>query len=54
METLLGCLAIIGAAFMFGVVLNPFFWEGVRNRKFRDEQKKANTKNLVALDNADV
>lgn len=38
METLLGCLAIAGAAFMFGVVLNPFFWEGVRNRKFRNEQ----------------
>ena len=41
METLIGILAILAAALVFGVLLNPFFWQGFRNSKFWDEQKKA-------------
>lgn len=54
METLLGIVAIIAAAFGFGVVLNPFFWQGFRNSKFWDEQKRiskdVNSKNLIDPD----
>lgn len=57
METLLGVLAIIAAAFGFGVVLNPFFWQGFRNSKFWDEQKKNQKKSgreLIDPDNKDL
>lgn len=40
-ETLLGCLAIIAASFIFAVAFNPYFWQGLRNSKYWDEQKKA-------------
>lgn len=45
MEALLGILAIIGAATIFGIILNPFFWQGFRNSKFWDEQMKAEVRN---------
>lgn len=58
METLLGILAIIAAAAIFGVVLNPYFWQGFRNSKYWDEQKRAkknaNSKNLIDPDNTDI
>lgn len=58
MEALLGILAIIGAATIFGVILNPFFWQGFRNSKFWDEQKRANkdidSKNLIDPDNKEI
>lgn len=57
METLLGILAIVGAATIFGVILNPFFWQGFRNSKFWDEQKKISKtadKNLIDPDNNDL
>lgn len=56
MEALLGIIAIIGAATIFGVILNPFFWQGFRNSKFWDEQKKCKTdkKNLIDPDNKDL
>lgn len=57
METLLGVLAIIIAAAVFGVVLNPYFWQGFRNTKFWDEQKHAKknveSKDLIDPDNKD-
>ena len=49
-ETLIGVLAIIGVAFIFGVVLNPFFWQGLRNSKFWDEQKQVNAQDLINPD----
>ena len=56
METLLGILAILIAAFVFSVVLNPYFWQGFRNSRFWDEQKKAQnkTKDLINPDNEDI
>lgn len=58
MEALLGIIAIIGAATIFGVILNPFFWQGFRNSKFWDEQKRANkdidSKNLIDPDNKEI
>lgn len=58
METLLGILAIIGAATIFGVILNPFFWQGFRNSKFWDEQKRimkdSENKNLIDPDNKEI
>jgi len=57
METLLGILAIVGAATIFGVILNPFFWQGFRNSKFWDEQKKtskSDNKNLIDPDNKEI
>lgn len=58
MEALLGILAIIGAATIFGVILNPFFWQGFRNSKFWDEQKRASkdidSKNLIDPDNKEI
>lgn len=58
METLLGVLAIIIAAVAFGMMLNPFFWQGFRNSKFWDEQKRANkdidSKNLIDPDNKEI
>ena len=58
MEALLGILAIIGAAAIFGVILNPFFWQGFRNSKFWDEQKRASknidNKNLIDPDNKEI
>lgn len=58
METLLGILAIIVAATIFGVILNPFFWQGFRNSKFWDEQKRANkdinSKDLIDPDNKEI
>jgi len=34
-------LVVLGIAFVvFVIVLNPFFWQGFRNAKFWDEQKK--------------
>jgi len=58
METLLGILAIIGAATIFGVILNPFFWQGFRNSKFWDEQKRVSkdseNKNLIDPDNKEI
>lgn len=60
METLLGVLAIIMAAIVFGIILNPFFWQGFRNTKFWDEQKRLSQlrknvegKNLIDPDNKD-
>lgn len=60
METLLGVLAIIIAATVFGVVLNPYFWQGFRNTKFWDEQKRSSqlrknveSKDLIDPDNKD-
>lgn len=47
MEALLGVLAILVAAFVFGVLLNPYFWQGFRNSKFWDNQKKAENKDLI-------
>lgn len=47
METLLGVLAIIAAAVVFGIVLNPYFWQGFRNSKFWDNQKKIKNKDLI-------
>lgn len=47
MEALLGVLAIFVAAFVFGVLLNPYFWQGFRNSKFWDNQKKAENKDLI-------
>lgn len=57
MEALLGIIAIIGAATIFGIILNPFFWQGFRNSKFWDEQKKASKtdeKNLIDPDNKEI
>lgn len=58
METLLGVLAIIIAAVAFSVILNPFFWQGFRNSKFWDEQKRASknidSKNLIDPDNKEI
>lgn len=57
METLLGIIAIIGAAIIFGIILNPFFWQGFRNSKFWDEQKKVSKtdeKNLIDPDNKEI
>lgn len=58
METLLGVLAIIVAAVVFSVILNPFFWQGFRNSKFWDEQKRANkeidSKDLIDPDNKEI
>ena len=51
METLLGVLAIIAAAAVFGIVLNPYFWQGFRNSKFWDNQKKIENKDLINPDN---
>ena len=51
METLIGVLVIFLAAFIFAVVLNPFFWQGFRNSKFWDEQKKNESKDLINPDN---
>lgn len=57
METLLGVLAIIITATVFGIILNPFFWQGFRNTKFWDEQKRSRKnvegKNLIDPDNKD-
>lgn len=57
METLLGVLGIIIAAAIFGVILNPYFWQGFRNTKFWDEQKRAKknveSKDLIDPDNKD-
>lgn len=53
METLLGIFAIIGAAVIFGIILNPFFWQGFRNSKFWDEQKKNQQKSGQDLINPD-
>ena len=47
MEALLGVLAILVAAFVFGGLLNPYFWQGFRNSKFWDNQKKAENKDLI-------
>lgn len=58
METLLGILAIVIAGVVFGIIVNPFFWQGLRNTKFWDEQKriKKNIKgnNLIDPDNEDL
>lgn len=57
MEALLGIIAIIGAATIFGIILNPFFWQGFRNSKFWDEQKKVSKtdeKNLIDPDNKEI
>ena len=58
METFLGVLSIILAAAMFGVILNPYFWQGFRNTKFWDEQKRkknnVESKNLIDPDNKDL
>lgn len=57
METLLGVLAIIAVAVIFGIILNPFFWQGFRNSKFWDEQKKNQKKSgreLIDPDNNDL
>ena len=58
METLLGIFAIIGAAAIFGVILNPFFWQGFRNSKFWDEQKRTSkdidSRDLTDPDNKDL
>ncbi len=58
MEALLGILAIITAAAIFGVILNPFFWQGFRNSKYWDEQKRAkknaDSKDLIDPDNKDI
>lgn len=54
METLLCILAIIIAAAVFGIILNPFFWQGFRNSKFWDEQRRTRnnikSKNLIDPD----
>lgn len=58
METALGVLVIIIAAAIFGVVLNPYFWQGFRNTKFWDEQKRSrrdiSNKNLIDPNNKDL
>lgn len=58
METVLGVLVIIIAAAIFGVVLNPYFWQGFRNTKFWDEQKRSrrdiSNKNLIDPNNKDL
>ena len=51
METLLGVLAIVAAAVVFGIVLNLYFWQGFRNSKFWDNQKKNENKDLINPDN---
>lgn len=58
METALGVLVIIITAAIFGVVLNPYFWQGFRNTKFWDEQKRSrrdiSNKNLIDPNNKDL
>lgn len=58
MEALIGILAIFLAAFIFGVFLNPYFWQGFRNSKYWDEQKRAkkdvDSKDLIDPDNKDI
>lgn len=58
MEAALGVLVIIIAAAIFGVVLNPYFWQGFRNAKFWDEQKRSrrdiSNKNLIDPNNKDL
>ena len=51
-EILVAMLAIFGAAFGFGVLLNPFFWQGLRNSKYWDERKKnaSNSRDLADPD----
>lgn len=49
MEAVLGVLVIIIAAAIFGVVLNPYFWQGFRNTKFWDEQRRSK-KNVESKD----
>lgn len=49
MEAVLGVLVIIIAAVIFGVVLNPYFWQGFRNTKFWDEQRRSK-KNVESKD----
>lgn len=57
METILGVLVIIIAAAIFGVVLNPYFWQGFRNTKFWDEQRRSkkdvDSKDLIDPDYKD-
>ena len=47
METLLGVFAILAAAVVFGIVLNPSFWQGFRNSKFWDNQKNIKNSDLI-------
>lgn len=58
MEAFIGILAIFLAAFIFGVLLNPYFWQGFRNSKYWDEQKRAkkdvDSKDLIDPDNKDI
>ena len=51
MEALLGVFAIVAAALVFGIVLNPYFWQGFRKSKFWDSQKKIENKDLINPDN---
>lgn len=51
MENLLGVFAIIAAAVVFGIVLNPYFLQGFRNSKFWDYQKEIKNKDLINPDN---
>lgn len=57
MEAILGVLVIIITAAIFGVVLNPYFWQGFRNAKFWDEQKRSknniDSKDLINPDYKD-
>lgn len=58
LETLIGVLAIILAAVIFGVVLNPYFWQGFRNSKYWDEyrhsKKNIDSKELINPDNKNI
>ncbi len=51
MEALLGVFAIVAAGFVFGIVLNPYFWQGFRNSKFWNNQKRIENKDLINPDN---
>lgn len=42
MEFILTSIGIILAAAAYGVIFNPFFWQGFRNTKYWDEMKHDN------------
>ena len=39
MELVIGCLLITFVGIVFGVVLNPYFWQGIRNSKWFDKNE---------------
>ena len=33
-------VGVFGVAFIFGILINPMFWQGLRNSYWLDKQKK--------------